>query len=157
MALQVLTDSTNFTIQNFTEHINNSDIHVTADEKAVWSEKEVFIATLTSTTTDGVTTYSCDKTFDEIKAANDERKICVLKSGLFRYILSASVGTQQIFFTISNGNALLFFNGKDTGWAKNTFSLLPIATSADKDKILTVDSNGNPIWAAITNAEGVAY
>ena len=139
------------------EHANNSDIHVTTEEKAVWSEKEVFIATLTSTTTDGVTTYSCDKTFDEIKAANDKRKICVLKSGLFRYILSASIGTQQIFFTISNGNALLFFNGKDTGWAKNTFSLLPIATSADKDKILTVDSNGNPIWSAITNAEGVAY
>ena len=42
MALQVLTDSTNFTIQNFTEHINNSDIHVTAKKKCVERERGVY-------------------------------------------------------------------------------------------------------------------
>ena len=112
------------------EHANNSDIHVTTEEKAVWSEKEVFIATLTSTITDGVTTYSCDKTFDEIKTASDEGKICLLKSGLVRYILSSSVSTLQVFFTISNSSALLLLNQKNYGWAKNTFSLLPASTSS---------------------------
>ena len=39
MALQVLTDSTEFTINKFTEHINNSDIHITPQEREFWNNK----------------------------------------------------------------------------------------------------------------------
>lgn len=114
----------------YDEHISNTDIHVTVDEKAVWSEKEVFIITLTNTTSEGGTiSYSADKTFDEIKTASDEGKICLLKSGLVRYILSSSVSEQQVFFTISNSTVLLLLNQKNYGWVKNTFSLLPPSTS----------------------------
>ena len=42
MALQVLTDSTEFTVEKFTEHIDNSDIHVTAEEKVNWNAKSDF-------------------------------------------------------------------------------------------------------------------
>lgn len=116
---------------------------VTDTEKNAWSEKEVFIATLTSTVTDGVITYSCDKTFDEIKTASDEGKICLLKSGLSRYILSASVGTRQMFFTISNSSALLLLNDKNYGWVQNTFSLLSPSTSTIALLASSWDSTSN--------------
>lgn len=130
---------------------------VTDTEKNTWSEKEVFIATLTFTITDGVKTPSCNKTFDEIKAANDEGKICILKSVDATYFLSDSNETLQVFFRITMRDVHTFTNLKNTGWVQGSYSLPPKITSADKDKILTVDSSGYPSWTAITNAEGVAY
>ena len=118
----------------------------------------MFIITLTETTAEGGTTsYSADKTFDEIKAASDEGKICILKSGNIKYILTASISTQQIFISIYSNTVYSYKNLKNSGWIQNRFSLPPITTSADEGKILTVDSSGNPIWATITNAEEVAY
>lgn len=157
MALQVLTDSTNFTIQSFTEHINNSDIHVTADEKAVWSEKEVFIITLTETTAEGGTTsYSADKTFDEIKAASNEGKICLLHFGGFILPLLASNSSFANFECLYGTTALRYQVNKSNIWSKFVYSLVPSVTTDDNGKILQVV---NGVWTAvtITNAEEVAY
>lgn len=157
MALQVLTDSTEFTIEKFTEHINNSDIHVTADEKAVWSEKEVFIITLTETTAeDGTTSYSADKTFDEIKAAKDEGKMCLLYSGGIILPLSACSSSFASFECLIGTIVYIYHVNSSNGWAKFTYSLPPSVTTDDNGKILQVV---NGVWTAvtITNAEGVAY
>lgn len=158
MALQVLTDSTNFTIQSFTEHINNSDIHVTAEEKAAWSEKEVFIITLTETTAeDGTTSYSADKTFDEIKTASDEGKICILKHKTSIYIMTIGGGNTQARFSRCNANKLnTFIVSSYNVWNYGEYYALPIVTTDDNGKMLQVV---NGAWAAvtITNAEEVAY
>ena len=129
---------------------------VTDAEKNVWSEKDVFIATLTSTTTDGVTTYSCDKTFDEIKAANDEGKMCLLKTGNFICILTVSASPQQMFFGMTNGITQLFKNTKTGGWTEIDFCNPIKPTSEDAGKILTVSSNGNLIWDAVNNLSTVS-
>ena len=150
----ITTESEDLTV--YAEHIANADIHVTTEEKAVWSEKDVFIAKLTSTTTDGVTTYSCDKTFDEIKAANDEGKMCILKAGNSIYALAVSASAQQIFFCIANGIVFLFRNSKVGGWTKIDYCNPIKPTSEDAGKILTVGSNGNLIWGAVNNLSAVS-
>ena len=151
MALQVLTDSTEFTINKFTEHINNSDIHVTADEKATWSEKDIFIATLTSAVTDGVTTYSCDKTFDEIKAASDEKKICLLHYNNMILTLSMCSPTFASFDCSIGMIAYRYQVNSNNVWSDFTYGLLPSVTSDDNGKILQV-VDGNWTAVAIANA-----
>ena len=158
MALQVLTDNTEFTINKFTEHINNSNIHVTAEEKATWSEKEVFIITLTEATAEGGTTsYSADKTFDEIKAASDEGKICILKHNTAIYIMTTVEDNAYAIFSTCFGNSLrAFLVMSSNAWSYGEYYALPIVTTDDNGKILQV-VNGNWSAVAITNAEEVAY
>ena len=123
---------------------------VTDAEKNVWSEKDVFIATLTSTTTGGVTTYSCDKTFDEIMAANNEGKICLLKSGYYIYTLTLSANARQVFSFVSEGYVYLFRVSKNNTWLERKYSIPTEPTSEDVGKILTVNSSGDAIWDAAT-------
>ena len=129
---------------------------VTDAEKNVWSEKDVFIATLTSTTTDGVTTYSCDKTFDEIKAASNEGKMCILKAGSSIYTLAVSSSGQQVFFCIANGIVFLFKNSKAAGWRRIDYCNPIRPASEDAGKILTVGSSGNLIWTAVNNLSTIS-
>lgn len=44
-------------------------------------ESCLFVVNITFTTVDGTTTYTADKTYDEIKAAYDAGKVCVAKQG----------------------------------------------------------------------------
>ena len=129
---------------------------VTDAEKNVWSEKDVFIAKLTSTTTNGVTTYSCNKTFDEIKAASDEGKICVLKSGYYIYTLTVSANARHIFSFVSEGLVYLFRVTKNNTWLEFKYNVPIKPTSEDAGKILTAGSNGNIIWTAVNNLSTVS-
>ena len=129
---------------------------VTDAEKNVWSEKDVFIATLTSTTTNGVTTYSCDKTFDEIKAANDEGKMCILKAESFICILTTSSSSINMFFGVNGETVFLFRNSKNNTWSERKYSVPIRPTSEDAGKILTVGSNSNLIWTAVNNLSTVS-
>lgn len=142
MALQVLTDSTNFTIQNFTEHINNSDIHVTAEEKTTWSEKEVFIAEYEVTTG------------EEIKAAIEAGKICFIDQGDGLSILSYYNNDTMMYVFYNKGYTITLYNGE---WTLEQTVDLPSVSPEDAGKMLMVDDYGNWTAAAITNAEGVAY
>lgn len=141
----------------YAEHIANADIHVTTEEKAVWSEKEVFIITLTETTTeDGTPSYSADKTFDEIKAASDEGKMCLLYSGGIILPLSTCSSSFASFECLIGTIVYIYQANSSNSWAKFTYSLPPSVTTDDNGKMLQVV---NGAWAAvtITNAEGVAY
>ena len=129
---------------------------VTDTEKSAWSEKDIFIAKLTSTTTGGVTTYSCNKTFDEIKAANDEGKICVLKSGYYTYTLTLSANARQVFSFVSEGYVNLFRVSKNNTWLERKYSIPTEPTSEDAGKILTVNSSGDAIWGTVNNLSTVS-
>ena len=78
------------------EHVNNADIHVTADEKAVWNEKEVFIAIYETTT------------FAEILEAYQAGKTVLLQTNSLDstanniYTLSAYLGNMFYFGRVTN-------------------------------------------------------
>ena len=164
MALQVLTDSTNFTIQSFTEHINNSDIHVTADEKAVWSEKEVFMVTLQWDESDLENPkWIPDKTFNEIIDAYNSGKYvyCKTTDGMTDNILSLILvdPNYSVYFQCidhTGARMTIICNSIDE-WTDEINDFLPHSDSSNAGQILMVDSNGIPQWTTITNAEGVAY
>lgn len=68
------------------DHTGNSNIHVTAEEKAAWNESDVFVATYNSTT------------FDAVEAAYNAGKTVLCKSTNTYYFLSiALVGTAYTF------------------------------------------------------------
>ena len=133
----------------YAEHIANADVHVTTEEKAVWSEKEVFIITLTETTAEGGTTsYSADKTFDEIKAASNEGKICILKHKTSIYIMTIGGDNTQAGFSRCNTNKLhTFVVSSHNAWNYGEYYALPIVTADDNGKILKVVDG---VWAAVT-------
>lgn len=138
----------------FNEHANNVDIHVTADEKAAWSEKEIFIITLTKTTDeDGETIYSADKTFDEIKAANGEGKMCLLYFGGFIFPLSSSNLSYANFVCLNGAIAHRYMVSKNNFWSKFVYSLVPSVTKNDNGKTLQVV---NGAWAAVNNLSTVS-
>lgn len=132
---------------------DSTHMFVTDAEKAVWSEKDVFIATLTSTDTNGVTTYSCDKTFDEIKAASNEGKICILKYGVNIYIMTMAAGI-QIRFSRLYGNSLCTFTVRTSNvWNYFEYYALPGVATDDNGKILQVV---NGVWTAVNNLSTVS-
>lgn len=62
---------------------------------------EHFVVNVTSTTTDGTTTYTADKTFDEITAASKEGKRCCVKSNYYYYEYVNFNGTAHAFCYIA--------------------------------------------------------
>ena len=135
----------------YAEHIANADIHVTTEEKAVWSEKEVFIITLTETTAeDGTTSYSADKTFDEIRAASNEGKMCILKHKNKIYMMAIGGSKTQAKFSRCNENKLYtFVVSSGNGWYHGEYYALPSVTTDDNGKILRVV---NGVWTAVTSS-----
>ena len=138
------------------EHTSNTDIHVTVDEKAAWSEKEVFIITLTSSTAeDGTITYTSDKTIDEILSAYNDKKQCILLFGYYIYQLGFVNNNIIIFYSItSNGIDILVFNRVLNSWIYSHTQNLPSITDSDEGKILMVDKYGK--WAAVNNLSTVS-
>ena len=84
------------TTSELNEHANNADIHVTAEEKAVWNEKEVFIAIYETTT------------FAEILEAYQAGKTVLLQTNSLDstanniYTLSAYLGSMFHFGRVTN-------------------------------------------------------
>ena len=111
--------------------------------------KEVFVITLTETTAEGGTTsYSADKTFDEIKSASNEGKICILKHKTSIYIMTMGIGNTYVSFSRCYLNKLYTFAvGSNNAWNYIEYRALPIVTTDDNGKILQVV---NGVWTAVT-------
>ena len=112
--------------------------------------EEVFIITLTETTAeDGTTSYSADKTFDEIKAASDEGKICILKHKISILIMTTGGGNSpHIRFSRCFANKLNTFIVTSLNvWSYVEHYALPIVTTNDNGKILQVVDG---VWKAVT-------
>ena len=122
---------------------------VTDTEKNVWSEKEIFIITLTETTAEGgITSYSADKTFDEIKSASNEGKICILKHKTSIYIMTIVIGNSYASFSRCYLSMLYtFVVSSSNAWAYIAYSVLPNVTTDDNGKILQVVDG---VWTAVT-------
>ena len=104
-------------------HTGNSNIHVTAEEKATWNESDVFVATYNSTT------------FDEVEAAYNAGKAVLCKSTNTYYFLSiALVGTSYTFQCVTYSTV-----DDDDG---NTFYL-------NSAKFLQVKKSGG--WSSFTS------
>lgn len=99
-------------------HIENSDIHVTAEEKAAWSESDVFIA-LYETTTNA-----------EIEAAYQAGKAVLFRTEngkVFGCLGSRWTASKHYFITIRNRSVLCYYACEDNVWT--TKDVKAIATS----------------------------
>lgn len=65
-----------------------NDMDVATKQYVDDNAKDLFITTVTSTTTDGTTTYSFDKTFTEITTAYNAGKVCIARDSASTYYLS---------------------------------------------------------------------
>lgn len=115
---------------------------VTDAEKAVWSEKEVFIATY------GVTS------FIEISNARDNGKFVYVKQDNYYFPMTYSYGTSVHRFTgfidSKNGKNIFCSN---SGWGSQDIHALPLVTTGDNGKILQVV---NGAWTAVNNLSTVS-
>lgn len=84
----------------------------------IGAASEIFLITITSTTTDGTTTYSADKTYDEIKQAYDDGKTLVAFYGAYCY------------FKGFYGNSAFNFIGIGAGYDPNSYSTVLIMSDA---------------------------
>lgn len=84
----------------------------------IGAASETFLITITSTTTDGTTTYSADKTYDEIKQAYDDGKTLVAFYGAYCY------------FKGFYGNSAFNFIGIGAGYDPNSYSTVLIMSDA---------------------------
>lgn len=143
----ITTESKDLTV--YDEHIANVDIHVTADEKAAWSEKEVFVITVTRTTADdGTVSYSADKTFEEIREAANNGKMCTLQNNTSTYMMIIGGGTTQARFSRCNASKIqTFVVSSANAWSYGEYLALPSVTADDNGKILQVV---NGVWTAVT-------
>ena len=133
----IITENEDLTIYN--EHINNTDIHVTANEKAAWNESDVFIATY------GTTTNA------EIEAAYQAGKIILIDVSasdlIYGYFAGrSSEGTFHMFCSVTDGDYFAVQACKNDVWEYKVLPILPNISSTDSGKILMVNDSGS--WAA---------
>ena len=136
----ITTESEDLTV--YAEHIANADIHVTTAEKAVWSEKEVFIATY------GVTSPI------EIANARDNGKAVYVKQNNYYFPMTYSDKSSLHRFTgfINSTNGKNIFCSNN-GWGFLNMYALPTVTTDDNGKILQVV---NGVWTAVNNLSTVS-
>ena len=134
----ITTESEDLTV--YAEHIANADIHVTTEEKVVWSDKDVFIATY------GVTSPI------EIVNARDNGKVVYVKQNNYyfpmTYSYESSVHRFVGFIDSTNGKNIFCSNN---GWSSLDIHALPTVTTNDTGKSLMVNSSG--AWAKTLPAD----
>lgn len=102
-------------LQNeMSSHVTNADIHVTADEKTAWNEKDVFIATYGTTTS------------ADIEAAYQAGKAvyCKYGTGIFGNILRNSSFSHSFFGFLKNSKAVYILCANDA-WSVEPYYLAP--------------------------------
>ena len=104
----------------------------------------------------GIQSITIDKTYAEILEAYNmgytlsvvysiyRLPLAVIQDGIFLFMLD--MGTTAVMVQFSENHAI----------GQKTY-LMPIPSASDAGKILMVGDDGNAVWTAITNAEGVAY
>lgn len=123
--------------------------------------EEVFIVNISM----GQTGFVADKTFEEVRnAVFTEGKNCIAKvssSNFVTFFTLVQINTEKAYFSNVMGSLIsgmvttLIYD--EDGLIGTESPLPPSCGLSDAGKILTVDSEGDPAWTAITNAEGVAY
>ena len=90
-------------------HEGDSDIHVTAEEKAAWSESDIFIAILDTTTN------------AEIESAYQAGKAVLFNNGngkSFGFLISRWSASEHYFITIKNKSYLKYFVCNNNVWTE---------------------------------------
>ena len=115
---------------------------VTDAEKTAWNEKNVFIATYDTTTN------------AEMEAALDAGKIVFVNiNNKFFIPLMYRFGSKHIFVQLKprdNGSTVdqaIMVECSDNIWSSKPIQIIPLATSSDSGKVLTVSSNGSSVWS----------
>lgn len=75
------------------------------EEVSVYPTSDLFVVTITSTTTEGITTYSADKTFAEIMAAYYTGMLCICIQNGYIYQLSELFSNQLTFSLVFNSSS----------------------------------------------------
>ena len=131
-------------------HIENSDIHVTAEEKAAWNESDIFIATY------GTTTNA------EIEAALDAGKAVFLHaSGNFAAVpFTRKAGPDTHIFTIATGNVQVTqYKCQNNNWSSTKLSTHASTHATDGSDPITPASIGaaaEPVTATALPDSGTA-
>lgn len=110
---------------------------------------DAFICTLTSTTVDDTTTYSCDKTIAEIKAADNAGKVVLMKTDIFTLpltIAESSVASFSAFFVsglgVGIGTAYGTNDGVNDSWTFGLTGMSNVAFSGDYSDLSNLPTLG---------------
>ena len=140
------------TVPTSLSQLSDDETHrlVTDTEKTAWNAKaDVFTIALSDGANGSLTT---DKTFSEILEAYNSGKLLRItaEGGMLEGVfLSYAYDTFSfVFITNSTG---VYITSDAVGIAPVP-AFLPSARSSDKGKILTVDNNGNAVWAEATSS-----
>lgn len=140
------------TVPTSLSQLSDDETHrlVTDTEKTAWNAKaDVFTIALSDGVNGSLTT---DKTFSEILEAYNSGKLLRItaEGGMLEGVfLSYAYDTFSfVFITNSTG---VYITSDAVGIAPVP-AFLPSARSSDKGKILTVDNNGNAVWAEATSS-----
>lgn len=110
-------------------------------------------------TADSEGNFTADKTYAEIlEAYNAGHVLTVLVSYMQHFILDTFVNDTFTFISnTADTMGVIMFTSSGIIADEVYFQPIPRIKEGDAGKILMADNNGNAVWTAITNAEGVAY
>ena len=110
-------------------------------------------------TIDSEENYTADKTYAEILEAYNMGDM--LYVNLYSYFLPLAAISDEMFgFAVNLLDGIMmiqFFASGAVVGNEMSIELVPQASASDAGKVLMVGDDGNAVWTAITNAEGVAY
>ena len=126
------------TKSELSEHANNTDIHVTSQEKDAWNESDIFFINVRTSVVGGSVPFVVDKTYADVKSAIDTNKVLMCIFEHHYYPMS-----HYYFDTDSSGRItyekFMFINPyKDTG-------LITLTSDASvSNNFFTVSVTDNP-------------
>lgn len=133
-------------VTTYNGHVADSTIHVTSSDKSAWNAKQDAIsdlATIRSGASAGAT------------AIQPGDLATVATTGSYNDLLNkptipAAVTVDQTY----NSSSTNAQSGTAVADALSGINQVPASTSSDEDKVLTVDSNGDPVWAPAQGGGG---
>lgn len=132
-----------------TAHTDNTDIHVTTDNKTAWDSKPELFNIYVSQDR-GTREYFADKTFDEILAAYNAGNILKISlsgsGGIFVSYLSSG---NRFEFNVPDLRSRVFITSS-TITVEDASMYVPVINTSDAGKMLMVNSSGKAAWAEAT-------